>query len=617
MLVRDWKLTTAQLIARLKNDPDVQAVEANYLRQISAQPNDTLFSSQWSLRNAGQPVNGTTGTGGSDIKFVPAWALARPSATEVVVGVIDTGVAANHPDLAASIWVNPGELGGSAGIDDDGNGRVDDYNGFDFAAGNANSADSGDHGTHVAGTIAATGNNQAGIIGVNHRARIMALKVSSNGTDISTSAVIAALEYATAMKARGVNIVALNASFGGGGYSSAEVSAIQACGGAGIILCAAAGNNAGNNDTTPLYPASYRLSNMIVVAASTQGITLAGFSNYGAATVDLAAPGVNILSPKPDPSSAALTIQGTSYLASPMTFSGSTPGIIGQIYACGLGYPGNFPPGVSGNIALIQRGSLFFSEKVTNAMAAGARAVVIYNNVSGNFSGTLQSPGNWVPAISISQADGLAILAGLPKTGAVVATPNYQYLSGTSMATPHVSGAVAFAAMNFPGENMAQRIQRILTHVDVLPGLQNKVITNGRLNLLRTVDADNNSLPDWWESDYFGQSTGVNPNADSDHDGMTNLQEFLAGTVPTSPLSTLKISSIVKSALNNHFTITWPSVPGKTYRVAYSGSLVNVWLRDLPASLLTAGTGQTSLSYTDQTAVNETRRFYRVELVTP
>jgi subtilisin family serine protease len=320
--------------------------------------------------------------------------------------------------------------------------------------------DSGFHGTHVAGTIAAVGNNSIGIIGVAFQAHIMLLKASSDGTTLTDSAVIEAIQYATMMKNRGVNIVAMNASFGGGGYSSAEVAALQAAGAAGIVFCAAAGNNSANNDSTPFYPASYRLPNMIVVAATDQNDALASFSDYGGTTVDIAAPGVNIFSALPvSQASTTSYVQraSTTFSASQLTYSGSTTGITAAIYYCGLGYPSNFPPSVNGNIALIQRGTLFFSDKVSNAMAAGAKAAIIYNNVAGNFSGTLQNPGSWIPAISLSQADGQTLLASLPAAGTVVNSPDftqiYQFLNGTSMATPHGSGAVAFAAINFTGSN--------------------------------------------------------------------------------------------------------------------------------------------------------------------
>jgi hypothetical protein len=134
------------------------------------------------------------------------------------------------------------------------------------------------------------------------------------------------------------------------------------------------------------------------------------------------------------------------------------------------------------------------------------------------------------------------------------------------MATPHVAGAVAFAAMNFPAESVAQRIQRVLANVDAVAGLQGKVITGGRLNLLRIVDTDRNRLPDWWEQTYFGHLLGTDANADSDHDGASNLAEWVAGTNPTNAASCLRLFTPSATA-TNAIIIRWPSVAGKTYRL--------------------------------------------------
>ena len=561
--LRSKKASTLEMIERLVQDPSVASVEPNYIRRFCGMlpPNDAFFAQLWALQNTAQTVNGASGTTHDDLNFLTAYGLARQPTGEVVVAVIDSGVDYTHPDLAPNIWTNRGEIPGN-GTDDDGNGYSDDVHGYDFANGNADPIDSGFHGTHVAGTIAAVANNSIGVIGVAFQSHIMPLKASSDGTTLTDSAVIEAIQYATMMKNRGVNIVAMNASFGGGGYSSAEVAALQAAGAAGIVFCAAAGNNSANNDSTPFYPASYRLSNMIAVAATDQNDALASFSDYGATTVDLAAPGVNIFSALPLSQAATTSYvqrAATTFSAAQLTYSGSTTGITAAIYYCGLGYPSNFPPPVNGNIALIQRGTLFFSDKVSNAMAAGAKAAIIYNNVAGNFSGTLQNPGNWIPAISLSQDDGQTLLASLPATGTVVNSPDftqiYQFLNGTSMATPHVSGAVAFAAINFPGENATQRIQRIISNVTVIPGLQGKVITSGRLNLQRIVDTDANGLPDWWEQMYFGQLTGVNPLADADHDGFNNLQEFLSDTNPTNAASRLALKSVAR--MTNGVSISW------------------------------------------------------------
>jgi subtilisin family serine protease len=577
-LVHANNRSTAQLIAELSTDPQVESAEPNYLRWVSSSvPNDASFSYLWGLQNTGQPMDGTVGTPGDDIKFINAWSLARTSSPPVVVAVIDTGADYTHPDLAPSMWTNPGEIAAN-GADDDGNGYVDDVHGYDFADNTGDVTDSGIHGSHVSGTIAAAGNNLLGIIGVNCQARIMALKASNDGESFATSTIILALEYATMMKINGVNIAAINASFGGGGFDSVESAAIQAAGDAGIIYCAAAGNSALDHDYNDVYPASYRLNNMIVVAASDQDDALASFSDYGGGTVDLAAPGVSILSTVLLPTTCYVAQGTTSYAASEFDYSGRTAGITATIYNCGLGYPADFPAGVSNNIALISRGTLLFSDKVANAMTAGALAAILYDNISGFWSGgTLQNPGNWIPALAISQADGQALASHLPATGTVVnaAIPSHGYalLDGTSMATPHVVGAVAFAAMNFPSESVAQRIQRILANVDPVPGLQGLVITGGRLNLLRIVDTDLNGLPDWWEQSYFGHLLGNQASADADGDGVSNLAEWIAGTNPTNRASYLHLLA-PKLSTTNSLILQWPSVAGKSYRLERATNLV-------------------------------------------
>lgn len=621
-LVHVKNRTTTQLIAELKKDPDVETVEPNYLRWVSSTaPNDTYFSDLWALHNTGQSINGTSGTTGDDIHFIPAWALAQqPGTNRPVVAVIDTGVDYTHPDLAANVWTNAGEIPGN-GIDDDGDGYVDDYYGYDFADNLPNPTDSGYHGTHVAGTIAAVGNNGLGVIGVDYQARIMALRASSDGETLPDSAIIQAIDYATMMKNRGLNIVAINESFGGGGSNSTERAAMQTAGNAGIIFCVAAGNETNNNDTTLTYPADYRLSNMIVVGATDQNDHLAFFSNYGTNTVDVGAPGMNILSALPlDLAPAIFSVQQGNgiYSANTLVYSGSTTGtnITATAYDCGFGNTTDFPTAVSNNIALIERGpvtnALTFASKVSNAMAAGARAVIIYNYTNGNFPGTLGGPGNWIPAVSLSQTDGLSLEAVQPTTVTVVNGPDptqiYQYLAGTSMATPHVSGAVAFAAMNFPDETVAQRIQRVLANADVIPALQSKIHNGRRLDLQRIVDTDGNGMPDWWEFEYFGHLTGTDPNADPDHDGLNNLAEWIAGTNPTNAASSLRLR-LVSATNANNVVVSWSSVAGKTYWLERSTNLPTGF-NSIVATNITATAP--SNTQADTVFLPGNTRFYRV-----
>jgi subtilisin family serine protease len=602
-------------------------VEPNFLRYVSAvSTGDPDFSKLWGLQNTGQTLNGSAGTSGADTKFTAAWAMARPSTSEVVVAVVDTGVDITHPDLSGNIWTNPGEIAGNA-IDDDGNGRVDDVHGYDFAIGTATMTDSGEHGTHVAGTIGATGKNGIGIIGVNHKAKVLPLKVSTDGESLSTSAVLSALDYIVDLKERGVNIVAVNASYGGGSSSTSERQAIEALRDAGIVLCAAAGNEGLNNDSTPSYPANYTTSNIISVAAMTQTNQLASFSNYGATSVDIGAPGTNIYSAMPLSLVAqtnSLKVGSSTYSAAAIEFAGSTPvsGLARPLYVCGLGRSGDFPAAVSGNIALIQRGTITFAEKVTNAMAAGAVAVVIYDNTTSIITTnpwTLGSTGSWIPAIRISQANGQTLAAlSLPQTATLTqyvnATAAYQYLDGTSMATPHVAGAVAFAAMNFPGENMAQRVSRILNNTTSVSALSGKSTRGGTLNLLKMIDTDSDSLPDWWESEQFGNLAQAYA-TDADGDGFSNGDEFLAGTAPGDRNSKLAFASAAWGSGNasGDFVMSFPSLADRNYQVEWSNDL-GTWN---VLGTTQVGTGSAIEVRDTGARTGSSKRFYRLRVLAP
>lgn len=285
-----------------------RSLEPDRIITSAALPNDPSFSRLWGLHNTGQ----TGGVIDADINAAEAWNVTTGS-REVVVGVIDTGIDYRHPDLSANMWRNPGETAGD-GIDNDRNGFVDDVYGWDFANNDADPFDDEGHGTHVAGTIGAVGNNGTGVAGVNWQVSLMALKFLGADGSGTTSAAVAALNYATMMRqTHGVNVVATNNSWGGGGASTALTNAIVAGGNAGILTVAAAGNESANNDTTPSYPANVNSTAVISVAATDASNRLASFSNYGATTVDVAAPGVGIYSTTPNNSYASYS--GTSMAA--------------------------------------------------------------------------------------------------------------------------------------------------------------------------------------------------------------------------------------------------------------------------------------------------------------
>ncbi|TWT30622.1 S8 family serine peptidase [Blastopirellula retiformator] len=291
LLIRTFDAELSAVTDWLAGQSIVETFEPNALLPTHLATSDTQADSLWGLDNQGQ----TGGTVDADIDAPEAWEVTTGN-PNVVVAVVDTGVDYSHPDLIHSMWVNPGEIAGD-GIDNDGNGFVDDVYGYDFLNNDGDPMDDNMHGTHVAGTIAAEGDNGQGVVGVASSASIMALKFLSASGSGSTADAVRALNYATMMKKLyGVNVVATNNSWGGGEYSSALYSAIKASGDEDILFVAAAGNNGANNDVTPQYPANYGLDNVISVAATDHNDQLANFSNYGGQTVDIAAPGVSIVS---------------------------------------------------------------------------------------------------------------------------------------------------------------------------------------------------------------------------------------------------------------------------------------------------------------------------------
>lgn len=286
-------LDQAGLLKRVRQLKGFRHAEANATILPQAVPNDTSFGQLWALNNTGQ----SGGRSDADIDAPEAWDLS--SGAGQVVGVIDSGIDLTHPDLSANVWTNPFEVAGNK-KDDDGNGYVDDVRGWDFVNNDNNPMDDNGHGTHVAGTIAAVRNNGRGITGVAPGAKVMALKFLNRNGSGSTSNAIKAINYAIGMKQRGVAVNVLNNSWGGGGYSQSLYNAIKAAGDAGILFVAAAGNEGRNNDSRPSYPASYNLGNIVSVASTTRTDGRSSFSNYGAASVDLGAPGSGIYSTLPN-----------------------------------------------------------------------------------------------------------------------------------------------------------------------------------------------------------------------------------------------------------------------------------------------------------------------------
>ncbi len=292
------ELPVKAAIKRYEASPDVEYAEPDFVFEPSqtVSADDPSYPKLYGLNNTGQ----TGGTAGSDIAAPKAWGTTTGD-QGTVVAVIDTGTDINHPDLKNNVWTNLNETPAN-GIDDDKNGYVDDVNGWDFANNDASVYDAAaedGHGTHVAGTIAAEGNNGIGVTGVNWKAKIMPLKFLGGPNGGYTSNAVKAIDYAITKEAK-----ISNNSWGGTGSSQTLKDAIARADAAGHLFVAAAGNGGSDgvgddNDSTPSYPASYDNPNIISVAATDSKDALAGFSNYGAKSVDLAAPGVSILSTLP------------------------------------------------------------------------------------------------------------------------------------------------------------------------------------------------------------------------------------------------------------------------------------------------------------------------------
>lgn len=309
--VREPRAVNQKNLTRAMSRGLVRYVEPNIRISIAAVPNDPSFAGLWGMNNT---KAGILSVPDVDINAPEAWDIFQGSA-ETVVAVVDTGIDPTTPDLKQNMWINSGEIAGN-NIDDDQNGYVDDIYGCDFVSFKADSGKScgpkpfrgHHHGTHVAGTIGARGDNGAGVAGVNWRVSLMSLAFLDEKGEGTLDDALEAVEYAVMMKKQyrqgkgGANIRVVNASFGhDGAAEQSEIDAIKALGEVDILFVAAAGNGgpdglADNNDVKPSYPASYDLDNIISVAAVDQRGKLAYFSNYGAQSVDIAAPGVSIQS---------------------------------------------------------------------------------------------------------------------------------------------------------------------------------------------------------------------------------------------------------------------------------------------------------------------------------
>jgi subtilisin family serine protease len=388
-LVRFKGIDRAEATRRFTSNPNVAFAEPNWVYTHDAVPDDPYYldGSLWGMSgDASTPAN----LYGSQAD--KAWGAGYTGSNSVYVGIIDEGYQHTHPDLAANAGTIPGETPGD-GIDNDGNGYVDDVNGWDFDGGDSSVYDglTDDHGTHVAGTIGASGNNSQGVAGVTWNVKLLSAKFLGvqGGT---TANAVKAVDYFTNLKTRvvnRVNVVATNNSWGGGGYSQALYDAIARANAQNILFIAAAGNDGKNTDVTASYPAGYNLPNVISVAAIAQDGTKASWSNYGATSVDLGAPGVGIYSTLPDNTYGSYS--GTSMAA---------PHVTGAVAL----YAATHPGAAVGSVRNALLGTVVATPALNGKTVTGGRL-----NVNTFVTGTVPVPVRSVTAVGTKKGARTAV----------------------------------------------------------------------------------------------------------------------------------------------------------------------------------------------------------------
>ncbi len=508
-----------EAVATFEANPDVAYAEPNFTREALAIPNDPEYGELWALPKMSMPA---------------AWDLTTGSSS-VIVAVIDTGIAYDHPDLAANIWTNDDPAGGG---DSDGNGFVDDTHGWDFVQEDAVPLDFHYHGTHVAGTIGAKGNNNLGLPGVSWDVSLMPVRAGNFYGSFASSDTIAAYTYACQNGARVVN-----GSFGGPGFSQAELDAINSPACANTLFVFAAGNDGLNMDTVgPLqYPCAYGSARIICVAASNETDGRPAYSNYGATSVDIAAPGNDIFSASPvwdfvgqlesfeDPGFGArwalpsATNGGplwnrTAEFKSAATFSlADSPSVT---FGTPVMYGNNTINQVANDLPLADltgKRGCFLQYDLRHDIEAGdfLRIFGGTTNVPAAITTPIASLWSTTPSTEfVLVQDDLSMFDGVPSVylkfqlesnndgvvrdgafldavGAVCLDPgveNYQRLDGTSMAAPQVSGVAALMLARNPALTVAQTRNIILGTADPVPAFSTLVATGGRVNALDAVE---------------------------------------------------------------------------------------------------------------------------------
>lgn len=530
----DKNMTIQEAIAKLQTNPNVEYAEPNYIYRTTATPNDPRFGELWGLNNTGQ----SGGTVDADIDALEIWEIITGS-TNVVVAVIDTGVDYTHLDLAVNMWINPGETPGN-GIDDDDNGYVDDVYGMNAVNNSGDPMDDKNHGTHCSGTIGGVGNNAIGVVGVNHQVKIMALKFLDYSGSGTTDGAIECINYMIDMKKRGVNVKVASNSWGGGGYVQSLYDAIAEARDNDILFVAAAGNGGSdgigdNNDSIPFYPASYNLANIISVAATNRNDIRSNFSNYGATSVDLAAPGEAILSSVPrngySPKASDLFFDdmesgSANWTAqSPWEITEEQNHTVGGSHAWSdspsANYGNNINKAITSNVVInlssMTTGTLMLGFWIRGQIQTDVDFLYVEVSRDGGTNWyPIGSPGTSSDTISnsawgrkcyiISQfyrtanfkfrfrlvTNGSTVYGGvyIDDVGigfADVGENIYSSFNGTSMATPHVAGVAGLILAAQPAYSYQQVKDRILNNVDPKAGLSGMVATGGRLNAYNAI----------------------------------------------------------------------------------------------------------------------------------
>jgi serine protease len=363
----DNNISVKDALAKLRKNSAVLYAEPDYIVHASVTPDDSSFSDLWGMNNTGQ----SGGVVDADIDAPEAWDISTGS-HDVIIGVIDTGVDHTHPDLMANIWTNPAEIAGD-GIDNDGNGFIDDMHGINAITSAGDPMDDQGHGSHVSGTIGAAGNNGLGVVGVNHNVSIIGCKFLSASGSGSLSDALTCIDYFVDLKNNGINVRATNNSWGGGGFSQALSDAITSSEESNILFVAAAGNDAYDNDAQASYPSGYPQDSVLSVASTTRTDSMSSFSQWGLTTVDLGAPGSDILS----------TVPGGGY-ASYSGTSMATPHVTG---AAALAWS------VNPELSAIEMKELLMSSGDDNAALAGKTASGKRLNVNNALNDADPTPG--------------------------------------------------------------------------------------------------------------------------------------------------------------------------------------------------------------------------------